>query len=122
MPVRCEDLAVALAESADGVLPDARAQRHVDGCLRCQAELAQYRKLLRTLHSLRTELLAPNPGLVSDVLAAIEAAGERQAVRSLVQGRWVAYVGGLAAATAAAGAGAVFVLTTRRNRRLRPTG
>ena len=122
MPVRCEDLAVALAGSVDGDLADERARAHIEGCLRCQAELAQYRRLLRTLHSLRTEVLTPAPGLVSDVLAALEEVGERQAVRSLVRGRKVAYMGGLAVATAAAGAGAAFVLATRRGRSLRAAG
>ena len=122
MPVRCEDLTIALAGSVDGELADARARAHVEGCLRCQAELAQYRKLVRTLHSLRTEVLVPAPGLVNDVLAALEEVGERQAVRSLVRGRRAAYMGGLAVATAAAGAGAVIVLASRRNRSLRAAG
>ena len=38
-------------------------------CLRCQAELVQYRKLLRALHDLRTEVLEPAPGLLAEVLA-----------------------------------------------------
>ena len=35
-------------------------------CLRCQAELAQYRKLLRALRALRTEVLEPAPGLLAE--------------------------------------------------------
>jgi hypothetical protein len=116
--VQCEELSDVLAGSPDGTtITDLNARRHVDGCLRCQAELAQYRKLLRALHNLRTEVLTPAPGVVADVFAHIEAAAERQAVRSLVRGRRVAYVGGLAVATAAAGAGAAFVLATRRSKK-----
>ncbi len=120
--MRCEELTDLLVGSVDdpaGVIGDARARRHVDGCLRCQAELAQYRKLLRVLHNLRTEILAPAPGLVADVFAHLEAAGERHAVRSLVRGRKIAYAGGLAVAATAAGAGAAYVLVARRGRKFR---
>jgi len=104
--VRCEDLADALASVAEGgELRDRRARRHVEGCLRCQAELAQHRKLLKALRTLRTEILAPAPGLVAEVLASLEEAGERHAVRSLLEGRRVAYIGGIAVASAAAAAG-----------------
>jgi anti-sigma factor RsiW len=122
--VQCDDLSGLLAASPDGVtLEDRRASRHVEGCLRCQAEIAQYRKLLRALRTLRTEVLTPAPGMVSDVLASLEAAGERHAVRSLLHGRRVAYVGGLAVATAAAGAGAAIVLASRsKGRRFRLAG
>ena len=116
--VQCEDLTTVLAASPDGTtIADVAARRHVDGCLRCQAELAQYRKLLRALHTLRTEVLDPAPGLVADVMARLEASAERRAVRSMVRGRRAAYVGGVALATAAAGAGAAFVLATRGRRR-----
>jgi hypothetical protein len=94
---------------------DEATRRHVEQCLRCQAELVQYRKLLRTLRTLRTEVLEPAPGLLAEILANVEAAGERHAVRSLLSGRRVAYLGGLAAATAA-GAGAAIVFTTRSRR------
>src|SRR3954462_819826 len=54
--MQCEDVADVLAEAADGSgLLDRAARRHVDRCLRCQAEVVQYRKLLRALHNLRTE-------------------------------------------------------------------
>ena len=114
-----------LAASADAgsaapsVITDERARKHVEGCLRCQAELAQYRKLLRALHNLRTEVLTPAPGLIADVFAHLEEAGERHAVRSLVRGRRMAYAGGLAVAATAAGAGAAYVLVARRGRKLR---
>jgi hypothetical protein len=116
--MRCEELTDLLAATGEGELLDARARRHAESCLRCQAELAQYRKLLRALRTLRTEVLVPAPGLVADVLSALEDAGERHAVRSLLQGRRVAYVGGIAVAATAAGAGAAIVLASRQRRRL----
>ena len=89
------------AGSVGSTMPSAA---HVEQCLRCQAELVQYRQLLRALRALRTEVLEPAPGLLADVLASLEEAGERRAVRSLLSGRRVAYVGGLAAAAAATAA------------------
>ncbi|MEJ7844430.1 MAG: hypothetical protein WKF93_02200 [Acidimicrobiales bacterium] len=131
--MRCEDVAELLPAAADGIVPgglrglarspgvgleDRSARRHVEHCVRCQAELVQYRRLLRTLHGLRTEVLEPAPGLLADILATLEAAGERQAVRSLLTGRRVAYVGGIAAAATAGAAGAILLATRTRRRPL----
>lgn len=120
MAVACADLGdhLAAAASDPGTL-DRTARRHVESCLRCQADLVQHRRVLRALRALRSEVLEPAPGLVTEVLAHIEAAGERHAIRSLLTGRRAAYLGGLAAATAAAGAAGAIVLATRtRSRRL----
>lgn len=115
--MRCDEIADLLPEAAEGaVLLDRPARRHVDRCLRCQAEVVQYRKLLRTLHAMRTEVLEPAPGLLADILAGLEEAGERHAIRSLLSGRRAAYLGGLAAATAAGAAGAI-VFAARSHRR-----
>ena len=79
----------------------------------------QYRRLLKTLHHLRTEVLEPAPGLLTEILANLEAAGERGAVRSLLSGRRGAYLGGLAAATAAGAAAGAIVLANRARKRVR---
>ena len=87
-PLACDEVTEYLPGIVDGSRPASDAvARHVDRCLRCQAELVQYRKLLRTLRQLRTEILEPSPGLLTDVLASLGAAGERGAIRSLVRGR-----------------------------------
>ena len=113
--MRCEDVSQALPEIVDGAATaDLALRRHVDTCLRCQAELAQYRRLLRSLHQLRTEVLEPAPGLLSDILAKVEQAGERRAIRSLLTGRRVAYAGALAAAATAGAAGVVLLARHRR--------
>ena len=52
------------------------AERHVETCLRCQAELARYRRLLRTLALLRTRYAEPTPGLLGETLAALTDAAE----------------------------------------------
>ena len=115
--MQCDEVADLLADAADGsTLLDGPARRHVGRCLRCQAEIVQYRKLLRALRAMRTEVLEPAPGLLADILAGLEAAGERHAIRSLLSGRRGAYLGGLAAATAAGAAGAI-VFASRSHRR-----
>ncbi len=114
--MRCDQLADRLPAAAEGLEAlDPTARRHVERCLRCQADAVQYRRVLRAMRALRTEVLVPAPGLLPEILAYVGEAGERQAVRSLLRGRRAAYLGGLAAATAAAGAGAV-VLTIRSRR------
>ena len=116
--MRCEDLVDDLAGVADSsVVLGAEEQAHVERCLHCQAELVQYRKVLRAMRTMRTEVLEPAPGLLAGVLASLEEAGERRAIRSMLHGRRAAYLGGLAAATAAAGAGAI--VYANRARRLR---
>src|SRR5881227_2215522 len=117
-PIRCEDIADLLPGVIDGNHhADRRLRRQVESCLRCQAELVQYRKLLRALHTLRTDVLEPSPGLLSSILANLEEAGERGAIRSLIAGRRAAYLGGLAVATAAAGAAGTVVLISRARSR-----
>jgi len=45
--VRCEEVARVLPEAVDGgVAVDPSLQRHIESCLRCQADLAQYRRQL----------------------------------------------------------------------------
>lgn len=92
-----------------------RARGHIESCLRCQADLVQYRKVLRALRTMRTDYLEPSPGLLSDILASLEEAGERHAILAVLHDRRAAYIGGIAAAATAAGAGAL-VMATRRSR------
>ncbi len=120
--MRCDDVAETLAAAGDGLaLLDGADRAHVGRCLRCQAEVVQYRKLLRALRALRTEVLDPAPGMLTDILAYLEEAGERHALRSLLKGRHFAYLGGIAAAATAGAAGAI-VLAGRSRRRLRVAG
>ena len=118
--MRCDELSHELAEVAGGsVVLTRAARRHVEQCLRCQAELVQYRKILRALRSMRTEVLEPAPGLVTEILAHIEEAGERQAIRSILGDHKIAYIGGIAAATAATATGAIIVAVKSRRSRVR---
>jgi hypothetical protein len=116
--MQCEDVARVLPAAVDGgAALDLSMQRHVESCLRCQAELARYRKMLRGLQLLRTRYLEPAPGLVAATLAAIEAAGERQAVRSAITGKRIAYVGAIGGAAIAASATAAVLIVHHTRRR-----
>jgi hypothetical protein len=119
--VTCDRIAEQLGGVADGSVSLPRpARRHVESCLRCQADLVQYRRLLRTLRALRTDVLEPAPGLLADVFASLEHAGERQAIRAVLHGRRAAYLGGIAAAATAGAAGALVLAA--RNRRPKLAG
>lgn len=114
--ITCDELANRLAGSIDRTDElTLHERRHAESCLRCQADLVKYRKILRTLRSMRSDLLDPPDGSLAQVLAAIEDEVER---RNGSSGRTVVYLGGLAAATAAAGAAGAILAA--RSRRLRP--
>ena len=115
--MQCEQLTDLLAAAGgEPTMLDPDGRDHLEGCLRCQAELAKYRKLLKALQQLRTEVIAPAPGLITDVLLRIEQRGERKAVKSILQGRKAAYVTGIAAASLAAGGAAALVYSRRKFR------
>jgi anti-sigma factor RsiW len=116
--VRCDEIALLLPEAVDANRPvPSTVATHIETCLRCQAELARYRRMLRGLQLLRTQFLEPAPGLVTATLAAIGEASERRAIHSLLTGRRLAYAGAVGGALAAAGATAAAVLVHRARRR-----
>ena len=110
--MQCETVSLQLAEIADGLerLP-AEAERHVGTCLRCQAELAQYRKLMRALTSMRGQYLVPDDQLLDDILDALRPPASVHRLHR--RNRRVAYIGGIAAAAATAGAAGAFVIAAR---------
>jgi len=119
--MRCDEVARILPEAVDsGAAVELSVQRHIDSCLRCQAELARYRKMLRGLHLLRTRYLEPAPGLLAQTLAALEEAGEREARRAILNGRRLAYVGAIGGAAVAAGTAATVMIVHRSRRRAAP--
>ena len=79
----CEEVTALLPGLVDGdIEADAETARHIETCLRCQAELARYRRLLRTLSLLRTRYAEPTPGLLGETLAALTDAAEESARRT----------------------------------------
>lgn len=77
---------------------------HVESCLACQAELARYRRLLRLLHSLAPERDGQFDGALAELFSDWSVAAKRQAIRSALTNRRVAYLSGLVVAIGAAGA------------------
>jgi hypothetical protein len=121
MPTQCDEIAALLPQVVDSSEPVALpVQRHVESCLRCQAELARYRRMLRGLQLLRTQYFEPTPGLLAGTLATITAAGERRAVTSVLTKKRLAYAGAVAGAVAAAGTTTVALVVARAKRRTLP--
>jgi anti-sigma factor RsiW len=119
--MQCDDVARLLPEAVEGgAAVELSVQRHIETCLRCQAEVARYRKMLRGLQLLRTRYLEPTPGMLAQTLAALEVAGERHAIRSVLSGRRLAYAGAIGGAAVAAGAAATAVMVHRARRRTVP--
>jgi hypothetical protein len=116
--VACEQVASELPGILDGGAEASGVLvAHVEYCLRCQAELARYRKLLRLLHQVRTSDVVVPPGVVADVLSALESAANRRAIRSVLTGRRVAYGSAVAAAVGTGTTLVVFALARNRAER-----
>jgi anti-sigma factor RsiW len=114
-PVTCAEVAEDLPFILDEGRPASTAVvAHVQTCLRCQAELARYRRLVRLLHQLQTAEVEPPPGVVADVLGVVEAMASRRLIRLALSGRTLGYAG---AAAAAAGATAGLVALAVAHRR-----
>lgn len=114
--MRYEDVADLLPGLVDGTIcADERTLAFIESDLRCQAELARYRKLLRGLRALRARILAPDPGLLASTLSVLAEEGERRMVHSMLRGRRLAY-GAVGGAAVVAGA-TVTVLIVARSRR-----
>jgi hypothetical protein len=129
----CREVAAVLPafvdepKALDG-LGDGAGEQHLGECLRCQADVARYRRLRRTMRGLsevgdiadpasgsRGSIYGPGRAM-ADAIEAVESAldealDRRERIR--IAGRKTALLGGIAAATAA-GVGGVLVLATRR--------
>ncbi|HTN99810.1 MAG TPA: hypothetical protein VL068_03960 [Microthrixaceae bacterium] len=113
-------MAIFLSESAEGSLGIPRgATRHIDHCLRCQAEQVQYRKVRRAMLHMTDTVIEPAPGLLAEIMAGVDSVSTADLVPITArQGsdlRRVAYVAAATAATAATAAGAI-VLASRSKR------
>lgn len=119
--MQCDEIRELLADAVDEATAlDAAASRHVGSCLRCQAELAQYRRLLRTLRSLRHQPVEVPADLAALVLAGLDG-GSRRRARLEAGGRtppWArrVAVAGALAVSAAGAAGAIAVVASRKGR------
>ncbi len=111
----CDQLSLELAAAADDATPlSVDASRHVGRCLRCQAELAQYRKLLRELAGLRGAQVLPAPELLDLVLDSVSPLAPVYRINR--KSRRKAVIGAAAAAASVSAAGAI-VLASRLGQR-----
>lgn len=103
----CRDVSDAIPQIAAGEHADVepRSADHVAHCLRCQAEVAAYRRVLRVMRTMSSDGCPPSSEQLAAVLSGVDQ--HSWAVR-------VAYVGGITVATAAAGAAGVLVWMSRR--------
>lgn len=113
----CADLVDVLAGAADleaEMALGVDASAHMARCLRCQAELASYRRLRRSLVMVRDRPVAVDDMLAPDILFALDHDDARLGRR--VPGYAAATLGGLAAAAG------VIALATRQRRSTRLVG
>jgi len=117
--VRYDDVADLIPGLVDGtVVVDDRTRAFIDSDLRCQAELARYRRLLRGLGTLRTTYLEPAPGGLAQTLNALAAEGERRVARGILSGRRAVVAGAALGGAAVAGAATAALIAARSRRRL----
>lgn len=117
--MRYEDVADLLPGLADGTLDiDERTRAFIESDLRCQAELARYRRLIRSLGALRAAYLEPAPGSLAQTLNSLAVEGERRVARSILTGRRIAVAGAALGGAAIAGVATAAVMTARTRRRL----
>ncbi len=111
----CDTVSLQLAGAADGdITLGHEAGRHVESCLRCQAEMAQYRKLLRALNALREHRAFVDVTLLDEILEVIRpTAPVHRLHRVNYRNRRTAYLAGAAAAATAAGAAGALVIASR---------
>ena len=67
MTMTCKAVRVQLPSLDDPELPTGPLAAHVGSCLRCQAEVARYRRLHRSLGRLAEHVEVAPDGLVADV-------------------------------------------------------
>lgn len=96
------DAVAMIAAGENGV--DERAAAHVGSCLRCQAEVAAYRRVLATMRLMRADVF-PVPGrAIAEALEIVHGSAPASALSGEGPPVWAvraAYVGGITAASAA---------------------
>ena len=120
MHMRYEDVAhllPGLVDGSGGEL-DATTAAFIETDLRCQADLARYRRLLRSLRALREHFFEPAPALLAEALVALEQASERGLLRVVSQRK--ALAGAIGTAVVTAGAAATAAVLIARSRRVAP--
>jgi hypothetical protein len=114
----CDDLFEELSAVEDPLLGSAvlseSSRLHVAQCLRCQAEMANFRRLRRAMSDLATSSIPVDPTLEHEILLTLDEYDGRIGRR--VPGYAAATIGGLAAAAG------VIAFATRQRRGARLVG
>lgn len=92
--------AVAMLAAGEGGV-DRRAGAHVATCLRCQAEVAAYRRVLVTMRSMRDQDVPVPSDALAEALEFLRSSVADSGDGAPVWAVRVAYVGGITAASAA---------------------
>jgi hypothetical protein len=95
-PAACDAVADDLAAVDEQHVLSPTVGAHVESCLRCQAEVASYRRMRRTLRSLAEHPVIVSPRLEGEILTVLDTVDGRPSVRVPVAA--AATIGGLAAA------------------------
>lgn len=111
--MNCDQLRNDLPALLDTPPEGARAS-HVAACLRCQADLAQFRRVHRQMRALRT-VSAPVPAhLLGSIQIAVAGEAQRDPRADHAHGRRVVLVAGGVAAAVSAGVGVAAVVARSR--------
>lgn len=103
----------ALADDSAAATPELR--HYIDRSLRAQAELARYRRMLRSLAALRDYRMIPAPELLDDILDALDHPGLRTG--STRTGHRIAVAASIGGTVVAVGGTVAAILLTRARRR-----
>lgn len=115
--MRYDDVARVLPALADeSEVPTVEVQHYIDRSLRAQADLARYRRMLRSLAALRDHQILPAPDLLDDILDAIDHPGLRSGRTRT--GRRLAVAASIGGGVVAVGGTVAAILMTRSRRRL----
>ena len=104
--MQCENLYDLMPDFVDLSALPADADKHVSNCLRCQAEMAHYRSIRRSLSEMKSSMVAPPTDLLSDILSAVRP--DADVVRIDKKSRRRKVVGGIAAAVTAGAGVAIY--------------
>lgn len=117
--VSCRDVSgelAALVDDRSSATLAPELAHHLGSCLRCQAELAQYRKLRRAMLSLRSETMRADAVHLEEVLDLVRPPATVHKIHGT--SRRKAYIGGIAAAATAGAAGAIVIASKLSRHRL----
>ncbi len=108
-------LSIAAAVEPSEILPPEVA-RHIEQCLRCQADVVRHRRIHRTMASMSDDVIVPGDEAVENLLEALRPGATVHRIHE--PSRRKAYLSGIAAAATAGAAGALVIASRLSRTRL----